>query len=247
MAANASPPSRWTVRLLVVVLSVVLHGALIIWLVGSRFSHPLLPETTPVAVEMVVIPVEPVAAPEPEPEPEPQPEPEPEPEPVAMPAPAPEPPSRPVPPRPARQPEPAPPARPSGPPVHTFGDNEQWAAPPSVAPSAEPVRSRPVTAAYADTVKGRVTENLRRPEGAVYKPPPGYKGDPNDFKRQCYIPYEITVDGNGRVLSYEIDPCGDELLDTAAEQAVRNAGPFPPPPNQGADSYVIYGTAIFIN
>lgn len=131
--------------------------------------------------------------------------------------------------------------------MHTFGANDEWAAPPVVPQTSETVRSRPVPAGYADTVKNRVTANLRRPEGSVYKPPPGYKGDPNDFKRQCYIPYEITVDGTGRVVSYEIDRCGDELLDAAAEQAVRNAGPFPPPPNQGAEKYVIYGTAIFIN
>ncbi|CEA05305.1 Gram-negative bacterial tonB protein [Pseudomonas saudimassiliensis] len=132
--------------------------------------------------------------------------------------------------------------------MHTFGANQEWAAPaPTTAPDPTAVRGRPVPSAYADTVKNRVTAQLKRPEGSVYKPPPGYKGDPNDFKRQCYIPYEITVDANGRVLSYEIDRCGDELLDAAAERAVRGAGPFPPPPNQGAEKYVIYGTAIFIN
>ncbi|WP_304638934.1 TonB family protein [Pseudomonas sp.] len=95
-------------------------------------------------------------------------------------------------------------------------------------------------------MKGQVIAGLQRPDGAVYAPPPGYKGDPNDFKRQCFIPYEITVDASGRMLSFEIDRCGDELLDAAAEQAIRAAGPFPPPPNQGATRYVIYGNAIFI-
>lgn len=99
---------------------------------------------------------------------------------------------------------------------------------------------------YADTVKNRVIANLKRPEGSVYKPPPGYKGDPNDFKRQCSIPYEITVDGNGRMLSFEIDRCVDEVLNQAAEQAIRSAEPFPPPPGDGSGQYIIYGTAIFI-
>ncbi|MBF78343.1 MAG: hypothetical protein CMK86_10635 [Pseudomonadales bacterium] len=100
---------------------------------------------------------------------------------------------------------------------------------------------------YADTVKGRVTAQLRRPAGSVYKPPPGYRGDPEDFKRQCYIPYEITVDERGQMVAFEIDPCGDAALDQAAEQAIRQAGPFPPPPGGGAGRYTIYGTAIFID
>ena len=36
-------------------------------------------------------------------------------------------------------------------------------------------------------------------------------------------------------------------LDRAAEQAIRQAGPFPPPPGGGAGRYTIYGTAIFID
>lgn len=100
---------------------------------------------------------------------------------------------------------------------------------------------------YADTVKNKVIANLKRPAGSSYKPPPGYKGDPEDFKRRCYIPYEILVDAQGKMISFEIDPCGDAVLDDAAEQAIRLAGPFPPPPNQGASRYTIYGTAIFID
>ena len=112
--------------------------------------------------------------------------------------------------------------------------------------ASAPVRSRPVPAGYADTVRAG-HRPAQAPGGGGVQAAAGLQGDPNDFKRQCYIPYEITVDASGRVLSYEIDRCGDELLDAAAEQAVRNAGPFPPPPNQGAERYVIYGTAIFIN
>lgn len=246
-ALNQPRARRWGVRLLVLGLSLAIHAALLAWVMGSRFSQPIQAELEPIAVELVAAIPEPEPEPVPEPEPEPEPSaPEPEPEPEPQPEPTPEPERKPAPPKPVQRPQAAP-APPSGPPVHSFGVNQEWAAPSAPAQSSEPVRGRPVPAAYADTVKNRVTANLRRPEGSVYKPPPGYKGDPNDFKRQCYIPYEITVDGNGRVVSYEIDRCGDELLDAAAEQAVRNAGPFPPPPNQGADTYVIYGTAIFIN
>ena len=129
--------------------------------------------------------------------------------------------------------------------MHAFGANNDWQAPPAP-PADAPTRARMAPSGYSDTVKNRVIAQVRRPEGSVYAPPPGYKGDPNDFKRQCYIPYEITVDAQGRMLSYSIDRCGDELLDAEAERAIQQAGPFPPPPNQGASQYVIYGTTIFI-
>ncbi|OZA94062.1 MAG: hypothetical protein B7X57_02890 [Erythrobacter sp. 34-65-8] len=102
-----------------------------------------------------------------------------------------------------------------------------------------------VELSVTETVKGRVNARLQRPEGAVYKPPPGYKGNPDDFKRQCYIPWEVVVDAQGNLLSWKIDRCGDELLDQAAEQAIRAAAPFPPAPG-GSGNYTIYGTAIFI-
>ena len=239
-AAAESRPWTWPVRLLVLGVSVALHAALVAWLMSSHFSHPLVQAPEAIAVELVELP----AVLEPEPEPVVEPEPQPEPEPEAEPAPKPKPAPRVQRSTPATA---ATPARPAGPPVHTFATSQDWAPPPApstASPTA--MRGRPVPSAYADTVKNRVTANLKRPEGSVYKPPPGYKGDPNDFKRQCYIPYEITVDATGRMLSYVIDRCGDDLLDAAAEHAVRSSGPFPPPPNQGAEQYIIYGTAIFI-
>ncbi len=41
--------------------------------------------------------------------------------------------------------------------------------------------------------------------------------------------------------------CQVGLSRQAAEQAIRQAGPFPPPPGGGAGQYTIYGTAIFID
>ena len=244
----SSPTTQmtWSGRLLVILVSVLAHAALFAWLLSGRLSQPLvLEEPMMVAVELVQMPPEPEPVPEPEPEPIPEPEqitepePEPEPEIVPEPTPAPAPPPRPTP--------PAPPAAPksSGPPVHSFGANTQFAAPPAP-PADAPTRAMMAPSGYADTVKNQVIAQIKRPDGAVYKPPPGYRGDPNDFKRQCYIPYQITVDAQGRMLSYEIDRCGDELLDAAAEQAIRQAGPFPAPPAGGAAQYTIYGTAIFI-
>jgi protein TonB len=233
---------NWPIRLLVILVSLVLHGALLVWLLSVSPSQPLPEQPQPIAVQLVEVPV---VVPEPEPEPEP-----PEPEPIAELPPEPEPP-QPVKPPVVKKVAPPPRApvkstKAPGPPVHAFGANNDWAAPPVPAPTQSSNRARPVPAGYADTVKNRVIANLKRPEGAVYKMPAGSNVDPNDLKRKCFISYEITLDSAGKMLSYEIDRCGDPLLDAAAEQAVLKAGPFPPPPNQGAARYTVYGTAIFI-
>ena len=230
----------WPIRLLVILVSLALHGALLVWLLSANRSQPLPEPPQPIAVQLVAAPV---VVPEPEPEPEPlEPEPVAEPEPVPPPAPKPKVVKRAAPPPAATTKS----TKAAGPPVHASGGNSDWAAPPVAVPSQSASRARPVPSGYADTVKSRVVANLKRPEGAVYKPPPGYKGDLKDFKRKCFIAYEITLDSAGKMLSYEIDRCGDPLLDAAAEQAVLKAGPFPPPPNQGAARYTVYGTAIFI-
>lgn len=235
----------WPIRLLVILVSLALHGVLLVWLLSANRSQPLPEQPQPIAVQLVEAPA---VVPEPEPIPEPA-EPEPaEPEPIAAPEPEPPPAVKPLVVKRAAAPPPAPakPAKAAGPPVHAFGANSDWAAPPVTASSQSSSRARPVPSGYADTVKNRVIANLKRPDGAVYKPPPGYKGDPNDLKRKCFISYEITLDSAGKMLAYDIDRCGDPLLDAAAEQAVLKAGPFPPPPNQGASRYTVYGTAIFI-
>jgi len=233
---------HWPIRLLVILVSLVLHGALLVWLLSATLSQPLPEQPQPIAVQWVE---EPVVVPEPEPQPEPE---LPEPEPIAELPPEPPPAVKPPAVKKTAPPPRAPtkPAKAAGPPVHAFGANNDWAAPPAPASAPSSNRARPVPSGYADSVKNRVIANLKRPEGAVYTMPAGSKVDPNDLKRKCFISYEITLDSAGKMLSYEIDRCGDPLLDAAAEQAVLKAGPFPPPPNLGATRYTVYGTAIFI-
>src|SRR5690606_11258852 len=108
-------PRVWIMRLAVIALSVLLHGALLGWLLTLRTSPTVMPVAQVLAVELVDLPPTPTTEPEPEPEPEPKIEPEPEPHPDPEPAPAPAPPQRPTPPK-AVAPRRAPPA---GPPVHS--------------------------------------------------------------------------------------------------------------------------------
>ena len=130
-----------------------------------------------------------------------------------------------------------------GPPKHGMGGVD-WANTIST-PAAAPPGPRRVPSDYADKVKARVVANLVRPDGAMFKAQSGDKTDAKNLQRQCTIPYEITVDREGKVLSFKIESCGDKLLDAAAEAALQKSGPFPPPPNSGASTYVIYGSANF--
>lgn len=128
-------------------------------------------------------------------------------------------------------------------PPHEFTTNDNdWVMTVPGAGTSGPRRAPPD---YADKVKTGIISNLFHPSAAVYEAPRGFKGDPKILKRQCTVPYEIVVDRNGKMISHHIEPCGDDLLDAAAEAALLKSGPFPPPPDLGAEQYVIYGSANF--
>ena len=86
---------------------------------------------------------------------------------------------------------------------------------------------------YEDKVKARIVAAKVYPQMALLQ------------KRQCAVQYTVTVDKQGSVVSYRIDPCADEELNTAARNAVINGGPYPPPPAYAGDTYEISGTLIF--
>ena len=131
-----------------------------------------------------------------------------------------------------------------GPPKHGMGSGGEWGNAIS-SPNAITVAPRRVPSDYADKVKAKVVANIVRPDGAFYKATVGEKADAKHLQRQCTIPYEITVDREGKLARFKIESCGDKVLDAAAEAALQKSGPFPPPPNAGAATYVIYGSANF--
>lgn len=128
------------------------------------------------------------------------------------------------------------------PPAHRHVDSDEWVMP-DATPAAPGARRAPPD--YAEAVKSRVIAKVVYPANAVYPAPKGFKGDPRELMRQCTIPYEVVVDREGQIVSYEIERCGDDLLDAAAEAAVLKAQPFTPPP-EGAEQYRIYGSINFI-
>lgn len=199
------------------------HAGLLFWLLSANLAgEPPRRETSPLAVELVKLP------PPPPPKEEPR-EPE-KPKPLKH--------------RPAHS-VPLPPLQ-AGPPVHEISTNDdEWVAPRVNSNKAWSNVGRRVPPDYAEKVKAQVIANMEYPEDALYALPRNYKGDLKPFRQQCRIGYEITVDSKGNMLSYKFDPCGNEKLDAAADAALRKSGPFPPPPDQGAQSYVIYGVQIF--
>ncbi len=129
-------------------------------------------------------------------------------------------------------------------PTHALtGNDDDWVIPSQIEGSGNGARR--VSIDYADKVKASITGNMYYPPDAVIEAPRGFRGDRRVLIRQCTIPYEIVIDRNGRMISHSIEPCDDNLLDAAAEAALLKAGPFPPPPDMGAEQYVIYGSANF--
>lgn len=125
-------------------------------------------------------------------------------------------------------------------PIHR-PDEQEWIAPASV--DAGPVVRR-ASPEYAEQVKSRIISQVIYPANALYPAPPGFKGDPRLLIRECTVAYEVIVDRQGRIVSYELDPCQDDLLVPAAEAAILKAQPYPPPPD-GAEQYRIYGSINF--
>lgn len=211
------------------------HAALVaLWL-----SERTVVNKPPAIVRMALVPVPPDT-----PEPPPPPEPKPPPEPVRRPTVRQVPKPRPMETRsaPVAMPAPPPVVAAPAPPMHRHVETDEWVRP-DAAPSGPGARRAPSD--YADAVKSRVIAKVVYPANALYPAPKGYKGDPRELMRQCTIPYEVVVDRQGQIVSYEIERCNDDLLDAAAEAAVLKAQPFPPPP-EGAEQYRIYGSINFI-
>lgn len=120
-------------------------------------------------------------------------------------------------------------------------DEQEWITPAAVESGPVVRRASPE---YAEQVKSRIIGQVIYPANALYPAPPGFKGDRRLLMRECTIAYEVVVDRQGRVVSYELDPCQDDMLAPAAEAAILKAQPYPPPP-EGAEQHRIYGSINF--
>lgn len=215
--------SVWLQRTGAFAFSIAAHAALLTWLLSANLAG----ESTPPAAKPA-LPVELVKLPPPPPPKQEVKEPEKA--------------------KPAKQKTPArsvplPPVQ-AGPPVHEISTNDdEWVAPRVNSNTGWSNVTRRAPPDYAEKVKAQVIAHMDYPEDAVYKRMRGDKGPP--ARQQCRVAYEITIDRNGNMLSYKIDPCGSDKLDAAARTALEKSAPFPPPPDTGAEKYVIRGVQIF--
>jgi protein TonB len=66
-----------------------------------------------------------------------------------------------------------------------------------------------------------------------------------DRRNTCVINYTVSVSRDGALAGFHIDPCAVPEINQAAQDAIRAAGPFPPPPDLGAAHYEVHGSLIF--
>jgi outer membrane biosynthesis protein TonB len=118
-----------------------------------------------------------------------------------------------------------------GPPVHFFAGS---GSAPEGLPNGTGVTAYTPRAPsdYGDKVGAKVT---------------GGRGEATGPKTNldCLINYQITVDRQGNLLSYKIEPCTSPLVNEVAEARIKAAAPYPPPPDTGAATYTIYRSQVF--
>jgi len=217
-----------------VAVSVLIHGAalLAIW----QFSGSVTKTTPPPpVVELIRL------APEPKPELTP-----PKPEPVK------EKPLTLAPPKPVAQAVPVPKTEetsaaqaetftPPAPPQHAAPIGP--VTPPTPAPAPPP--AAPVAAApkqistegiptdYVNQVYARINSNADYPREAKMR------------RQQGKVGYRLTLNPQGALLSFDIQPSGFDALDEAARDAIKRAAPFPRLPDLGGSTYLLAGNIVF--
>lgn len=129
-----------------------------------------------------------------------------------------------------------------GPPVHFLDPSGEVAADPSAigggkkgtgARRESDRHGMHAPSDYADKVKSRIIAAM------------SYPAEAKKNLQECFVSYTVSVDSNGNMLSYDIDKCGNDLLDQAVRNAILQAAPFPVPPNLGAERYAIQGSLVF--
>ena len=66
-----------------------------------------------------------------------------------------------------------------------------------------------------------------------------------DRRNTCVVAFTVKVSASGGLAGFSIDPCAIPEINEAARTAIRQAAPFPPPPDLGAATYEVHGTLIF--
>lgn len=211
----------WKERAGALIFSLAAHAALLLWLLSANLAiAPTQSSSSPIAIELV----------RPPPPPPPPEEPK-KAEPVA--------------PKKAKHYKPPPPAE-ARPPAHEFATNDdEWVAPRINNNKSFVIGARRAPSDYSNKIQNQVLAKVESPKDALFKAPRNYKGDMEVLRQECVVGYALTIDRQGNIVSLKMDPCGNDKYDAAAEAAVRNAAPYPPPPDLGAETYVIERRIVF--
>jgi TonB family protein len=194
----------------------------------DQVTRPAAPSEKPPTPEGPPPAPEPAPAPEPDPATEPPPAPEPEPKPTpatpvpetetaALPVPPPLPPAaKPTPPRPV----PRPASKPKPPPK----------APPVRGPTSPNASGQQMTGdIYLNRMRDMIARWLRYPRSAGL-------GRPVQA-----VTFAVAIDHGGQILDLRLaQTSGQRFFDMVAEEAIRRAAPYPPPPFLPADQPGIY-------
>jgi protein TonB len=220
------------------VVTVAIHGAalLAIW---NWSSNIVKPAVTPPVIELIRIAPEPrqeITPPKPQPVKEKQ---------VALAPPKPAVPQLPVPKTVETSAAKAETYTPPAPPAQATPPGPVTPPQPAPAPASAPAPAPPAAAApkqistggiptdYVNQVYARINRNADYPREAKMR------------RQQGKVGYRLTLNPDGSLMSFDIQPSGVEALDEAARDAIRRAAPFPRLPDLGGSSYLLAGNIVF--
>lgn len=111
-------------------------------------------------------------------------------------------------------------------------------APAPVAVAAKPAAPKVISTEgiptdYVNQVYARINRNTDYPQAAKLR------------RQQGKVAYVLTLDPQGALLKVDITGSGLEALDDAARQAIERAAPFPRLPDLGGSSYLLAGNIVF--
>ena len=109
-------------------------------------------------------------------------------------------------------------------------------APPAVAPVAaapKQISTEGIPTDYVNQVYARINSNTDYPREAKMR------------RQQGKVGYRLTLNPQGALISFDIQPSGFDVLDEAARDAIKRAAPFPRLPDLGGSTYLLAGNIVF--
>lgn len=109
------------------------------------------------------------------------------------------------------------------------------AQPPAAPVAAVPkqISTEGIPTDYVNQVYARINSNADYPREAKMR------------RQQGKVGYRLTLNPQGALISFDIQPSGFDVLDEAAREAIKRAAPFPRLPDLGGSTYLLAGNIVF--